>query len=944
MLTSRQIRQDFIDFFVEKHGHTFVPSSPVVPHDDPTLLFANAGMNQFKPYFLATQTPPYLRAANTQKCIRAGGKHNDLEDVGRSRRHHTFFEMLGNWSFGDYFKQGAIEMAWELLTEVWKMDPSRLHVTVYQGDPEAGVPRDDEAVAIWKAVAKLPDDHIHYCGKDNFWEMGETGPCGPCTEIFIDRTPDKSGGKDVVSGDNPLVIEFWNNVFIQYNRDSAGKLTPLPAQHVDTGMGFERIAQILQGKSDNYAIDLWEPFFEAIAQMSGKRYTGAFPDGKTAAQEDAQLRTDVAFRVIADHVRCLTFAITDGATPGNEGRNYVLRRILRRAVRFGRQQLELHEPFLHRLAPVVVDAMGEAFPELKKNPKRVVDLILDEEQSFNRTIDRGIALFEDACGLANDNTIDAESAFKLHDTYGFPLDLTQVMAQERGMEVDVAGFNRRMKQAQEQSRAGAGQGADLRDKLIDVVQKGGLPATMFTGYDQTQGQATIAAVLHEGNDGQLVGDGGGAPGNTAFLVADQTPFYAEAGGQVGDRGAITADNGTRFIVTDTFKIGDVYFHQGSIEGDGGAMKAGQRISLQVDQERRGRIMANHTTTHVLNRALRSHVNTQADQRGSLVDDEKLRFDFSHNASVTPLELNQVEAQVNADIQADLPVHCAVPAQEEALRISGLRAVFGEKYPPRVRVVSIGQPVEQLLAKPDNEVWRDLSIEFCGGTHLPSTGLAQHFAIVSEEAVGKGVRRLTAITGERAKKARSIGQELLKRVADLRGAPADQLSDQIAAITDAMNQATLPATVRLQLREGLGELMKIVKDADKQRSKEAAGAVVEDARKLAEENDGPVIVGELPGADADGLRTAMDVIRKKRPESALLLAGASAPDKVAIVAAVPPEMIKKGLKAGDWVREVAKITGGGGGGRPDMAQAGGKDASKLAQALDAARSFAAGKLQ
>src|SRR5215212_4344189 len=399
MMTSAQIRQQFIDFFVQKHGHTFVPSSPVVPHDDPTLLFTNAGMNQFKPYFLGTEKAPWTRVVDTQKCIRAGGKHNDLDDVGRSRRHHTFFEMLGNWSFGDYFKRGAIEMSWELLTQVMKLDTTRLHVTCFEGDEAKGVPRDTEAANLWKEIAGIADDHIHYFGKDNFWEMGDTGPCGPCSEIYVDRTPDKSGGKDV-NGDDPRVMEIWNLVFIQYNRNPDRSLTVLPSQHVDTGMGFERISQVLQDKSDNYGIDLFDPFWQALTKLSGFQYGGKFPKTNVAdpvaEAADAALRHDIAFRVIADHLRCLTFALTDGAVPSNEGRGYVLRRILRRAVRFGRQQLELREPFMHTLVPVVVDAMGAAFPELKKNPQHVQELIRDEEVNFGKTLDRGLLQFENA--------------------------------------------------------------------------------------------------------------------------------------------------------------------------------------------------------------------------------------------------------------------------------------------------------------------------------------------------------------------------------------------------------------------------------------------------------------------------------------------------------------------------------------------------------------------
>src|SRR4051794_8425259 len=473
MKTSQQIRQEFIDFFVQRHGHTFVPSSPVVPHDDPTLLFTNAGMNQFKPIFLGLEKRNYIRAVDTQKCIRAGGKHNDLDDVGRSRRHHTFFEMLGNWSFGDYFKRGAIEMAWELLTQVWKMDPSRLHVTCFEGDEKNGVPRDTEAAKLWREIAGVPDDHIHYFGADNFWEMGDTGPCGPCSEINIDRRPQSeidadraAGRKAPVNADDPRVMEFWNLVFIQYNRNSDRSLTPLPAQHVDTGMGFERICSILQNKDDMYGIDLFDPFFEAIGELSGFKYGGMFPrtnvPDPAAEAASPELRHDIAFRVIADHLRTLTFALTDGAVPSNEGRGYVLRRILRRAVRFGRQQLGLHEPFVHRLVPAVVESMGGAFPELKKNPKHVAELIHDEEVSFGRTLDRGIQLFDDA---AKAGSISSSDAFKLHDTYGFPIDLTRIMAEERGMRVDVEGYEKLMEEARERARAG---GKEAQSKVAEL--------------------------------------------------------------------------------------------------------------------------------------------------------------------------------------------------------------------------------------------------------------------------------------------------------------------------------------------------------------------------------------------------------------------------------------------------------------------------------------------
>ncbi|MCC7191992.1 MAG: alanine--tRNA ligase [Phycisphaeraceae bacterium] len=963
MITSREIRQQYLDFFVKRHAHVFVPSSPVVPHDDPTLLFTNAGMNQFKPYFLGTQTAPWKRVANTQKCIRAGGKHNDLDDVGRSRRHHTFFEMLGNWSFGDYFKLGAIEMSWELLTQVWKLDPSRIHVTCFEGDEKNGVPRDTEAADIWKQVARLPDNHIHYFGKDNFWEMGDTGPCGPCTEIYYDRTPDKSGGPQV-NGSDPRVMEIWNNVFIQYNRNPDRSLVTLPAQHVDTGMGFERICQVLQGKEDNFAIDLWEPFFRAIGEVSGHRYTGQFTATNSidAAAEaaNAQLRTDIAFRVIADHARCLTFALTDGAVPSNEGRGYVLRRILRRAVRFGRQQLGMRDPFMYRLVDTVAEAMGEAFPELRKNPGRVKDLIKDEEVSFGKTLDRGIELFDEAAkrgGTAN--TIAADDAFKLHDTYGFPVDLTRVMAEERGMTVDIAGFEKLMDEAKEQARAGGGTANIARESLVNIVQQDNPPATEFIGLDADSVKGTQARVETfvltyrlEGEEYKRIDHA--TAGEQLAVVVARTPFYAEMGGQVGDTGIIINAGGGQLMVQDTIKVGGVFFHLGIVErGPFLATPVGDRrlqtLTLQVDPHRRARIMSNHTTTHVMNCAIRLHVSKTADQRGSLVDDQKLRFDYAHHAALTLDEIEAVEKTVNEDIARDLPVYHDVVPQEQALKIHGLRAVFGEKYPPRVRVVSIGVPVKDLVANPENVEWGGYSIEFCGGTHLAKTGEAEGFVLVQEEAVAKGVRRITALTGEMAHQAQARGDMLIARLGALRGLgasveQAEALTRGVAELSSALANTQLPALVKARLREGIADLQKTLKELNKARSKEAAGDVVEAARKIAENTNGGVIVESLDGADADMLRTAMDVIRKKKPESALLLGSVSGGgEKVSFIAAVPEALIKKGLKAGDWVREVAKAAGGGGGGRPDMAQAGGKDPAKLDEALEVGRKFAAAKV-
>ncbi len=916
-LTSTEIRRQFIDYFADKHGHTIVPSAPVVPHDDPTLMFTVAGMVQFKDVFLGTGKRPYVRAVDTQKCIRAGGKHNDLEDVGRDTYHHTFFEMLGNWSFGDYFKSEAIEWAWDLLTNVWGLPKDRLYMTVFGGDEADGVPADDESAELWPKITGMDPSRVTRWGKgDNFWEMGPIGPCGPCSEIHIDLTPDGSGGA-LVNKDDPRVIELWNLVFIEFNRDSSGTLTPLPAKHVDTGLGLERTCAILQQKDSNYDTDVFTPLFDAIGGITGARPYGSKRDDPI----------DTAYRVIADHIRALTIALTDGAVPSNEGRGYVLRRILRRAVRHGWQTLGTHEPFLCRLVPTVVDQMGEAFPELNKNPQQVADLIREEEESFERTLGRGIELFEAACRLATNKQISGGDAFRLHDTYGFPLDLTQVMTEERGMTVDVEGFNKLMDEAREVARGAGTAGADIQSQLVAIMQKESLPEAEFVGYDATECTTTTSSHAFD-VDG------------LAAIVTGKTPFYAEAGGQVGDVGTISIGSST-LTVTNTQKVGDVYFHLGTLEG---AWSDGTvDLTLCVDRDHRARIMANHTCTHLLNRALRLHVNPQADQKGSLVDDEKTRFDFSHNAAVTDEHIEQVEGTVNADIGADLPVHYDYAPQAEALKINGLRAVFGEKYPPEVRVVSIGVPVRDLLADPQNADWSNRSIEFCGGTHLARTGDAEGFVIVNEEAVAKGIRRITALTGRRACACQAQGNMLLDRAEALHNAGDGQLEKQVAELTAALGEGPLPVLARSKIMATLGELQKKAKDYHKKRSREVAGDVVERTRQLVEQADGDMIVAAIEGADAGSLRTAMDVIKKKKPEAPMLLAAVTG-DKLAFLAAVPKPLIDRGLKAGDWVREVAKAAGGGGGGRPDMAQAGGKDVAKLDEALRVARAFADDKLK
>jgi len=949
MKTSQQIRQEFIDFFVKRHGHTFVPSSPVVPLDDPTLLFTNAGMNQFKPIFLGLEKRDYTRVANTQKCIRAGGKHNDLDDVGRSRRHHTFFEMLGNWSFGDYFKREAIAWSWELLTKVWGLDPTRLHVTVHAGDATIGVSRDDEAANIWREVAGVPEDHIHYGNtKDNFWEMGETGPCGPCTEIFVDRTPDKSGGASVLSGEDPRVMEIWNNVFIQYNRNPDKSLTPLPAKHVDTGMGLERIIQVLQGKDDNYGIDLFDPFWAKLKELSGVTYAGRYPKSNSAdpAAEaaDAQLRHDIAFRVIADHVRCLTFALTDGAVPTNEGRGYVLRRILRRAVRFGRQQLGLKDPFLHTLVPIVVEAMGGAFPELKKNPGRVAEIIKGEEVSFGRTLDRGIELFDEAVGRSKGRAIAAEDAFKLHDTYGFPIDLTRIMAEERGMTVDLEGYEKLMEKARDLARSGGEKGDsrlwELPPDVLAMLQKTVKPTDDSAKFNAAPIGATVVAIW-DGSKSIDSTHGAEAAGQGVAIVLDKTNFYAEMGGQVGDTGELRGKTGGVFDVSTTRTAGGYTLHVGQmIEGH---LKVGDHVTATLAGVR-PRTEKNHTTTHLANWALREVLGEDVQQKGSLVDPEKLRFDFSHGKAMADDELGRVETLVNENIARKLPVYAEEAPQEQALKINGLRAVFGEKYPPMVRVVSIGVPVADLLKDPGNAKWRQYSVEFCGGTHLKNAGDADGFVVTAEESVSKGIRRIVALTGDAAKESLQLASALRQQVESARSAPEQQLPAAIAAIQKQLAAPGLPLRDKRKAQAAVAELQSKYKAWEKSQKQQGGGDVdvaAVSGKLLAEAADlggGKLIIAQLAEASDDTLRGVIDSLRKRASSYAILLASPGA-EKVGFITAVSDDLIAKGLKAGDWIRETAKVAGGGGGGRPQMAQAGGKDPSKTADALEAGRAFA-----
>ena len=933
--TAADIRKAFIDFFVEKAGHTFAPSSPVVPHDDPTLLFTNAGMNQFKDVFLGRGKRPYTRAVNTQKCIRAGGKHNDLEDVGKDTYHHTFFEMLGNWSFGDYFKQESIRWGFELLTKVYGLDPNRLYATWFEGNPAAGLEPDLEAKALWESL--LPKDHVLPGNmKDNFWEMGDTGPCGPCTEIHYDRIGGGRNAAHLVNSGDPDVLEIWNHVFIQFNREPDRSLKPLPAKHVDTGMGLERLVSVIQDKRSNYDTDLWAPVFEAIRVRTGARaYSGKLDD-----------HTDIAYRVIADHIRCLTLALTDGATPSNEGRGYVLRRILRRAVRHGHQTLGVRGPFLKDLVPAVVASLGGAFPELAPAAKRVAHLIEEEEIQFGKTLERGLALFADAAARvkkAGGKQIAADDAFRLHDTSGFPIDLTQVMAEEAGMTVDVAGYEALMEAAREKSRAAGGTETGMHfppDAIAKLEELTIKPTDDHGKFGGKPTNATLMAIWNGKNFDESV-----EADSSALLafIFDKTPMYAEMGGQVADHGSFHID-GAVYLIEDVQRAGSYVLHIGRLKH--GRMACGATGQLMLERDRRDAIRSNHSATHALNLALRAVAGDDVEQKGSLVDDEKLRFDYAAKAPLTTEQIKDVERRVNASITANLTVDAREVPLETARKINGVRAVFGERYPDPVRVVSIGATVAELVAKPDNPKWKDLSIEFCGGTHLGSMGEAKQFVLVSEGGLAAGVRRVFALTGPRAMAAQMAADGLMQRIKDSTKLDGEALAKEIADISKMTESLELGAVAKVELDRALEPLREKAKAARKQAEGASRDAAVAQARTLVVQhaaNASKPLVAMINGADAPALLAAIDAARAKLTETPILFLS---PDfdggKVAIAATCPKSAIDKGLKAGDWVKAAAQACGGAGGGRPDTAQAGGKDPSKSREALDAASAFALNK--
>lgn len=870
MMTSSEIREKFLNYFVS-NGHTRVPSSSLVPLNDPTLLFSNAGMNQFKDVFVGLRTLPFKRATTSQKCVRAGGKHNDLESVGRTARHHTFFEMLGNFSFGDYFKKEAIEYAWEFLTEIMELPKEQLWVSVYN--------EDDEAYALWQQVAKMPAERIVRMGeKDNFWSMGDTGPCGPCSEIYIDRGEGyRCNQKECKIGkcDCDRWRELWNLVFMQFNRDEDGLLKPLPNPSIDTGMGLERIATVVQNVYSNYDTDLLRPIIAFIENMTGKKYDAGdrgFP-----------------FRVIADHSRAVAFLISDGILPGNEGRSYVLRRILRRAVRYGKE-LGLNKPFLYKTVPEIASLMQDAYPELKKNVEYIQKVVFLEEERFHATINDGLKmLYEgmDTLKQQHQKVIPGEMAFMLYDTYGFPLDLTRDVAMENGFDVDIKIFEELMSKQRQKAKSARKESYQI-DELFRILSP--LSPTEFLGYDRLDSEGKIQIIL---NKSLMPIERSSEPSAELILVMDKTPFYAESGGQVGDKGVIKGDN-FEFIVDDTLKTSDgKIYHLGRLAN--GFVQVKDRVVSRVDAARRMSVARNHSSTHLLHKALKDVLGEHVNQAGSLVDANRLRFDFTHFAAMTQEEIKKVEDSVNEVILRNLPVEVLETTVQEAQE-SGAVALFGEKYGNRVRMVLMG----------------DYSKELCGGTHVKSTAEIGLFKIISEYSIGSGLRRIEAVTGK----------NLLNYLEDM--------IENINSIAGLLKVA--PNEIYGKIEEILEDIRCKERELSSLRQHAINAQIEEILKKKTTINGINVISSKAEIKEIDDLRKMSDALREKIVSGIIVLGGISG-DKVNFVAAVTDDLVLKGFHAGKIVKQIAQTAGGGGGGRSDFAQAGGKHPEKLVEALN-----------
>ncbi len=876
MKSSAEIRKAFLDFFAGK-GHEVVATSPLVPGNDPTLLFTNAGMVQFKDVFLGDDQRPYSRATSVQRCVRAGGKHNDLENVGYTARHHTFFEMLGNFSFGDYFKQDAIKYAWEFLTETCGLPAGKLWVTVYE--------EDDEAADIWLKEVGVDPDRFSRIGdkpggkkyeSDNFWSMGDTGPCGPCTEIFYDHGESIWGGPPgTPEEDGDRYIEIWNLVFMQYNRDKDGNMAPLPKPSVDTGMGLERLAAILQGVHANYEIDLFQALIKAVAALAD-----------TDDLENASLK------VIADHIRSCAFLVVDGVIPSNEGRGYVLRRIIRRAIRHG-HKLGIKGSFFHQLVGPLAEQMGEAYPELLKAQAQVERVLAQEEERFAETLEQGMQLLEEAIAGLSGKEIPGETVFKLYDTYGFPVDLTADVARERGLSVDQTGFDAAM--AEQRARARAASHFEMESAVHASMAE---LASEFTGYDHSQGEAKVVALYKDGEPVEEL-----SSGEQGIVVLDQTPFYGESGGQVGDTGLLNNGPATLFEVHDTQKQGAAFLHIGVVR-DGQDIKVGDGVEALVDSSLRGDIAAHHSATHLLHAALRRVLGEHVQQKGSLCAADRLRFDFSHFEAMSSDELATVERLVNEQIRANLPVDTALMSPEEA-KGAGAMALFGEKYGDIVRVLSMG----------------DFSVELCGGTHVSRTGDIGLFKIIAETGTAAGVRRVEAVAGARALAWLNDGERQLSAIGSLVKAGREDTLDKVQALAERSRR--------------------LEKELEVLKGKLAASQGSDLAAQAQEIAGIKVLAARLEGADPKSLRDTVDQLKNKLGSAAVLLAAVNG-DKIALTAGVTKDLTDR-IKAGDLLKYVAEQVGGKGGGRPDMAQGGGSQPEHLDQALTSVNDWAAQQL-
>ncbi|KAL9060467.1 MAG: hypothetical protein Q9162_000640 [Coniocarpon cinnabarinum] len=961
--TAPKVRQTFLEFF-KKREHEFVPSSSVIPHGDPTILFANAGMNQFKPIFLGTVDPQsaaakWKRAVNSQKCIRAGGKHNDLDDVGKDSYHHTFFEMLGNWSFGDYFKKGAIEFSWELLTKVYGIDPSRLYVTYFEGNPAAGLEPDHEARDHWRAVG-VADDHILTGNmKDNFWEMGDQGPCGPCSEIHYDRLGGRNAAH-LVNEDDPNVLEIWNNVFIQFNREADKSLKPLPKKHVDTGLGFERLVSVLQNVYSNYDTDVFTPLFKRIQELTGAReYKGGFgkddPDG-----------VDTAYRVIADHVRTLTFAITDGGVPDSVGQGYVIRRILRRGARYARKYFNVKiGNFFGQIVPTVIEQLKGIFPEIEKKSKSVVEILNEEEVSFAKTLDRGEAMFEkyaQQCTSQGAKTLPGDEVWRLYDTYGFPVDLTQIMAEERGLSIN----DKEVKVAQEKAvEASKGEKKAAGDLLkLEVHELGKLEAgdtpdkqKVSKTNDNPKFQSgnivtTVKAIFHDKqfhqDSAQLAKD------QQVGLILDRTNFYAEQGGQEWDTGAILSSpdiegSGAPNVSDEAdFAVENVQVYSGWVMHTGhirsGKFTVGSKVTCAVDELRRQSIRNNHTGTHILNFGLREVLGDDINQKGSLVAPEKLRFDFSHKAAVSNAELQKIEDVCTSYIRQNSIVYDKDVPLAAARDINGVRAVFGETYPDPVRVVSVGVPVEDLLADVKKAEWRNVSVEFCGGTHVESTSVIAELIVLEESGIAKGIRRMIAVTGQAAYDAQRSADEFdgeLKRLEGMKNsAEREQYNKDLNA---RYAELTASALKKASFKDRLGKVGKEIVDAQKAAQKAENKKVLDMVTQHFEKNkESKTFVGAVDFELGGGSKAVPEAIKhiqgKVKDKTVYLIGAVKSEGKVMHGCHVAEEAGRSGVNASEWANAVAGAVGGKAGGKGPTSVGNGTNVDKVDEGVKAAEEY------